>query len=156
MRSTCFRLLLLALASSVCGPPDARDEPPAVPGPVAQVVGRVMRGDRPVAGVHALGRFTYGRPCSAANPAPGGTTVLMTPTGPSGYFQASAYPGAGVRGPGCLYVGAADPATGDTAWASPRIMVPQVGGSTTRFPVLEIDVPWGNGNAGPKKSPTPR
>jgi hypothetical protein len=132
---------ILGLGVVGCGKPD---EPPAVPGPVANVRGRVMRGDQPVAGVHVLARVTYGVTCRVSDSAPGGTVVSMTPTDSTGRFHTMAYPASGTeQRAGCLYIGAADPMRAETAWAAPRrVPAPLPGASTTRLPpVVEINVP---------------
>jgi hypothetical protein len=124
--------------------PGSGREPPIVPGAVADIHGRVMRGALPVSGVHVLARVTYGAPCRASNPAPGGTVWSTTPTDSTGRFRTTAYPAAGAeRQAGCLFVGATDPVRAETTWAAPRPAPASVqGASTTRFPVVEIDVPW--------------
>jgi hypothetical protein len=138
-------ILILGIGIVGCRSPDDRGEPPTVPGPVANVCGRVVRGDRPVAGVHVLARVTYGIGCRVSDSAPGGTVVSMTPTDSSGRFHTMAYPASSTEErAGCLYIGAADPVRPETAWAAPRrAPAPLRGASTSRLPpVMEIDVPW--------------
>jgi hypothetical protein len=139
--------LVLSLAALGCD--EQRDDrlPEAPPGPVAHIFGRVMRGNHPVAGVHALARVTYGIGCSVHDSAPGGTMMMMTPTDSTGRFQVMASPAWTAKPrPGCLYVGAVDTVRAETAWAAPR-RVPagaQKDSSTGRVPILQIDVPWPN------------
>ena len=138
-------ILLLGTGVVGCEKPGNDGEPPAVPGPVANVRGRVLRGAHPVAGVHVIARVTYGAACRVSDPAPGGTVVSMTPTDSTGRFHTMAYPAAGIeKRPSCLHIGAADPVRAETAWASPRRAPPPVlGAATTRLPPLvEINVPW--------------
>jgi hypothetical protein len=137
--------LILVLGVSGCGKTDRDEEPPNVPGPVADVHGRVMQGDQPVAGVQVLARVTYGVGCKVSDSAPGGTTVLMTPTNSTGRFRTTAYPASSTeQRPGCLYIGATDPLRAETVWAAPRrAPAPSPGAlATGALPVLEIDVPW--------------
>ena len=139
------QILALGIGVLRCCKPDDQEEPPAVPGPVANVRGRIMRGDHPVAGVHVLARVTYGGGCRVSDSAPGGTVVSMTPTDSTGRFHTMAYPASATeQRTGCLYIGAADPVRAETAWATPRRAAPPVlGASTTRLPPLvEINVPW--------------
>jgi hypothetical protein len=137
-------LLLFSIGFLGCG---ESDEYGAlnVPGPVAHIRGRVMRGDQPVAGVHVLARVTYGAGCNVYDSAPGGTVVFMSPTDSTGRFQTRAYPASVTeQRVGCLYVGAVDPVRAETAWAAPRpAPAPSQKASRTRVaPVIEIDVPW--------------
>ncbi len=137
-------VVVLFIGALGCGKPDDYPERPA--GPVAVVRGRVLRGSHPVAGVHVLARVTYGTPCSPSNSAPGGTVVLMTPTDSTGqFYRVSAYPAStNEQRPGCLYVGAVDPARAETVWAAPRpARAPGQGGPTAHLPAEEeIDVSW--------------
>jgi hypothetical protein len=137
-------LLVLSAAALGC---DAQREPggPPAPGPVAHIYGRVMRGNRPMAGVNVLARMTYGVGCNVHDSAPGGTTKMMAPTDSTGRFQTTAYPAwAPERRTGCLYVGAVDSIRAETAWAAPRraLGTIQQDSITNRVPVLQIDVPW--------------
>jgi hypothetical protein len=139
-----FPSLMLVLGVLGCGKSDVK-EPPTVPGPVADVHGRVIRGDQPVAGVHVLARVTYGVGCSVSDSAPGGTVVSMRPTDSTGRFRTTAYPAAGTeQRVGCLYIGATDPLRAETAWAAPRRAPAPLreAFATGTLPVLEIDVPW--------------
>ena len=72
-------ILMLVIGGLGCRRPDDQKAPSAIPGPVANVRGRVMRGDHPVAGVHVLARVTYGVSCRVSDSAPGGTVVSTTP-----------------------------------------------------------------------------
>ena len=136
--------LVLGIGALACGESGEDDKPPIVPGQAAYIHGLVMRGNRPMAGVHALARITYGAGCNVKESAPGGTTVLMTPTDSTGRFQATAYPASvGERRAGCLYVGAVDTIRAETAWAAPRpAPVPPRKFSPTRVPIIKMDVPW--------------
>jgi hypothetical protein len=134
------RFVCLVLVAG-CGPAD----PPNVPGPAGVVHGRVIRKDQPVAGVHALTRITAGPPCRVTNRNLGGTSWSTTPTDSTGWFKMFANRNPGdEQTPGCLYVGAVNPATAETVWAAPR-PAPTVepGPWTGKYSaVLEIDVPW--------------
>jgi len=138
-------MLGLCMGVLGCGKPDDHREPPTVPGPVANVRGRVMRGDHPISGVHVLARVTYGIGCSVSDSAPAGTVVSMTATDSTGRFTTMAYPASiAEQRAGCLYIGAVDPVRAETVWAAPHRAPPLVRGApTTRLPpVEEIDVPW--------------
>jgi len=138
-------MLVLCICVLGCGKPDDYDKPPNVPGPVANVRGRVMRGNNPVAGVHVLARVTYGVGCSMSDSARGGTVITMRPTDSTGRFKTVAYPASvSEQRTGCLYIGAVGPARSETVWAAPRRAPPLMrGASITRLPpVVQIDVPW--------------
>jgi hypothetical protein len=138
-------ILLLGLGASGCeAPPREMNRPPAVPGPVADIQGRLLRGNRTAAGVHVLARVTYGAGCNVKDSAPGGTTMMMSPTDSTGWFRTTAYPASVFEArSGCLYVGAVDTVRGETAWAAPRAAPPvQPGRGMQKVPVLEIEVPW--------------
>ena len=137
--------LVLSVAALGCDEQREHRRPPAPPGPVAHIYGRVMRGNHPVAGVHVLARVTYGVGCNVKDSAPGGTTMMMTPTDSTGRFQTWANPPwTAERRTGCLYVGAVDTVRAETAWAAPRQVLTgtQQDSNTHRVPVLQIDVPW--------------